>query len=99
LIATLWRYRVAEGRDGEFERIYASDGEWAALFARAPGYLGTELLRGGDRDYVTIDRWHDRSSFDDFKASLGAEYAALDAKCEVLTLDEQHLGIFEGSAG
>jgi heme-degrading monooxygenase HmoA len=96
LIATLWRYRVVAGREPEFERIYGPNGDWAQLFARASGYLGTELLRSADGAYLTIDRWRDRASLDRFKTEFGGDYAKLDAQCEALTLDEQEIGIFEG---
>jgi hypothetical protein len=42
----LWRFRPVEGRESEFERAYGPSGEWALLFGRDDGYLGTELLRG-----------------------------------------------------
>jgi hypothetical protein len=45
----LWRFRPVEGRESEFERAYGPSGEWALLFVRDDGYLGTELLRGLQR--------------------------------------------------
>jgi hypothetical protein len=44
MIAILWRYRVKPEHRGDFERAYGPDGDWANLFRRHPGYLGTELL-------------------------------------------------------
>ena len=96
MILSIWRYRAAEGRAAEFEQVYGPEGDWAKLFVRAPGYLGTELLRSADGDYVTLDRWQDRRSWDEFKSAFGDEYAALDAACEVLTVQEESLGMFEG---
>jgi heme-degrading monooxygenase HmoA len=96
MIVSIWRYRTCEGCEREFERIYGPGGDWAKLFARAPGYLGTELLRGGDGTYVTLDRWQDQASFDAFKGAYGDEYLTLDAACEALTADETAIGIFEG---
>lgn len=95
MIVSIWRYRVAQGREAEFERIYGRDGEWAKLFARTEGYLGTELLRG-DGDYLTLDRWRDRACWDAFMRALREEYIALDAACEALTEHEEAVGIFEG---
>ena len=95
MIVSIWRYRTAEGCEREFERIYGPDGDWAKLFARAPGYLGTELLRAGDGSYMTLDRWQDQASFDAFKGAYGDEYLTLDTACEALTLEEAALGIFE----
>ena len=42
---TLWEFRVAPGRQAEFERNYGPGGPWIPLFRRAPGYLGSELLQ------------------------------------------------------
>ena len=41
----VWEFQVDETRSVDFERHYGPCGTWAALFARAPGYLGTQLLR------------------------------------------------------
>jgi heme-degrading monooxygenase HmoA len=98
MIVSIWRFRTAEGCEREFERIYGATGDWAKLFARAPGYLGTELLRAGDGSYLTLDRWQDQASFDAFKRAYGDEYLTLDAACEALTADESAIGIFEAAA-
>lgn len=98
-VAYLWSFEVAPGRERDFERIYGPDGDWARLFARAPGYLGTELLQDALRAgrYLTIDRWASGSAFESFKQEWKAEYAALDRACEALTLSETPLGAFEAS--
>ena len=44
----IWQYDIVPSARDEFERIYRSDGDWAALFRAGEGYLGTQLLR---------DRW------------------------------------------
>lgn len=97
MIVRIWRYRVAAERRGEFERIYGSDGDWAALFRRADGYLGTQLLRDPLEPgvYATLDRWRGAADFQTFLTRLGAQYAALDAECDALTLEETDLGQFE----
>jgi heme-degrading monooxygenase HmoA len=98
VIAILWRYQVAGGREPEFEEIYGAEGQWAQLFRRDSNYLGTELLRGEEGAYLTVDRWRDRASFSRFKADFAEDYSELDARCDALTLDEQPIGIFEGVA-
>jgi heme-degrading monooxygenase HmoA len=92
----VWRFKCREGRDGEFEKAYASDGDWARLFARAAGFLNTELLKSSDQPlhYVTIDRWVHVSDFEAFKVQWGAEYRALDDKCSELTESEESIGAF-----
>jgi heme-degrading monooxygenase HmoA len=95
-VAFLWAFEVAAGRAGDFERIYGADGEWARLFARSAGYLGTELLKDTLRAgrYITVDRWTSVAAFEAFKQEWKAEYAALDRACESLTAAETPLGAF-----
>lgn len=73
--AYLWEFHVrAESRD-EFERHYGPEGSWAALFRRAPGYLGTHLLRDRATDgrYLTIDRWQSEAAYRAFHAQFSRE--------------------------
>lgn len=96
MIVIVWEFRVQPGRAAGFERAYGSEGDWALLFRRSPGYRGTELLRDPeDPDrYLTLDRWEDASDFDAFKAAHGDEYRALDAACEPLCSEERLIGRF-----
>lgn len=78
-------------------RRYGPDGDWAKLFARAPGYLGTELLRDrGSRDhFLTVDRWQDEEAFERFRRDFREEYARIDRECECLVLCERSLGAYD----
>jgi heme-degrading monooxygenase HmoA len=96
----VWQYDVDPAHVAAFEHTYAADGAWAQLFARADGYLGTQLLVDHDvpRRYVTFDRWRAAADFDAFKARFAGEYARLDAACEGFTLREQRLGVLVSTA-
>ena len=96
---TIWEFRARTGREDEFERAYGPRGEWAGLFQRGEGFLGTELLRevGSAGRYVTLDRWVSRGAFESFQRRYGDDYKALDARLEALTEHEAHLGWFEVS--
>ncbi|HEY5722235.1 MAG TPA: hypothetical protein VIT45_07920 [Allosphingosinicella sp.] len=93
-----WRYQVDREASEAFERSYGPDGDWARLFARGSGFLGTELLSAVDRGsgdalvYATIDRWRTRQDWDAFLADHGEAYHALDLRLENLTIEEQDLG-------
>ena len=99
IYVVLWRFRPAVGREGEFERAYGPSGEWAQLFGRDDGYLGTELLlrRSDDesREYLTLDRWASRAAYEAFRARRSGEYQRLDRRLEGLTEEETLLGAFE----
>lgn len=98
MLVIVWRFEPAMGREAEFRRAYGPDGAWARLFARAPGYLGTELLRerGSANRWITIDRWRTALEHDAFVRRHADEYAALDRDCESLTAHEERIGEFEG---
>ena len=91
-----WEFQVRPERRQDFERIYGADGEWAQLFRRGDGYLGTELLR--DREhagrYLVLDRWTSPERFGAFKSTHADDYQQLDHRCEALTQRESPLGTF-----
>ncbi len=95
----VWRYRVARESEAAFTASYGADGDWARLFGRAAGYLGTELLRDAEPDgpsvaFVTLDRWESPERYSDFLSRFDAEYRRLDEACEALTENETFLGSF-----
>ena len=86
----IWEFHARLGSESAFERAYGPDGEWARLFARGEGFLGTELIRdeSAANRYLTIDRWESPAAFEDFQAKWAEEYHALDRRCEGLTEEE-----------
>jgi heme-degrading monooxygenase HmoA len=87
------------GDRGAFERAYGPDGTWAELFRRGEGYLGTELLAGGDGRYLLIDRWGSREAYESFLAAHRDEYERRSAEAEALYEREERVGLFEAVAG
>ena len=97
MIYIVWRFAAKPDRVTEFERHHKSDGTWAQLFRRSPGFRGTTLLRDSatSNRYLLWDCWDSLASFDRFKRDHGPDYAALDKQCEQLTEEEAKLGVFE----
>jgi heme-degrading monooxygenase HmoA len=91
----LWTFEVTEEAEERFVAAYKSDGDWARLFATAPGFIRTELWRDGDGIYLTADYWESVTAFEAFQASLGEEYRQLDAELEGLAGIETFLGAFD----
>jgi heme-degrading monooxygenase HmoA len=93
----VWEFVVRPDEARTFERSYGSEGEWAELFRRDPGYLRTELLldREAPTRFVTIDFWTSREAWLSFRERFRSEFDALDRRFEALTLRETHLGDFE----
>ena len=91
----LWRFRARPGREAEFEAAYGDDGAWARFFRAGRGFLGTELMRGTDGTYLTIDRWETEQAHRAFCDSEAERYAKLDARCSALTIEETLIGAVE----
>ena len=89
----IYGYRIKPECIAEFEATYSVTGAWADLLCTVPGYLGTRLLRRGDGDYATIDRWLERGAYDHFR-SMHA-YDDLYERCATLKLSDGLIGIFE----
>ena len=97
MFLVVWEYQVKGEHLIEFERIYSAGGLWTKLFQKAPGYLGTELLKdlNDPGHYITLDRWTSLQDYEAFLSEWKPEYAALDARCEGLTDQEFLLGKWE----
>jgi len=87
----VWEFEPEPSRVAEFEWEYGADGAWGHFFRRGAGYLGTELFKSATHParYLTLDRWTSRAAYDAFRAAFGAEYAALNARCDALTRTER----------
>lgn len=96
----VWSYDVKPARARAIERAYGPDGDWVRLFARAPGFVETELRHETDNasHYVTIDRWRTREDYRRFKDAFRTEYETLDARCIAMTDAEHKVGDFETTA-
>jgi hypothetical protein len=92
----VWIFHVKLAKQRVFRRIYGPGGDWARLFAKDQNYMGTELLRDSTntRCYLTVDRWTSRAAYHNFKKQHRKEFAALDARCEALTVREIKIGEF-----
>lgn len=93
MFVRVWEYDVAAAQVDDFVTAYAADGDWARLFRRAAGYLGTELYRDTDRSgrFLTVDRWTDEGSWRAFLGAWDQEYARLGERLAGLTVDQRAL--------
>lgn len=79
---------------------YGSDGPWAQLFRRAPGFIETRLLHDMEDAgrYLTVDRWASHEAFEAFRRDFAADYSTLDRQLEGLASLETRLGAFDTHA-
>ena len=96
MLLRVWQFRVRSDKADEFRATYGSAGAWAGLFHRAAGFLGTELLQSTNEPdtYLTLDRWESAEAWAAFLQALPEDYAALDQRCDSLTLQEVEVGVF-----
>jgi heme-degrading monooxygenase HmoA len=94
----LWQFDTTEDQAAAFAETYGPAGPWVAFFREAAGYRGTELFRRtvAPPCFLTLDRWETRAAYESFRRERAAEYAALDAACEGLTVRERLLAAWEG---
>lgn len=93
----IWEYQAKEDCVAAFEEIYGENGQWAQLFRKNDGYVGTELLYDSSQlhRYMTIDRWISRKAYETFLSNWKEDYDQLDVQCEGLTAQEVLLGKWE----
>jgi len=74
VIALVFSYDVSD--TSGFERVYGSEGEWAAFFRDGRGYIGTELLRDVEQPgrYLVVDRWESTDAYNAFVEANRDEY-------------------------
>ena len=91
----LWKFEVPPDTEERFLAAYRSGGDWAKLFATAPGFMCTDLWRDGDGIYLTADHWESVTAFEAFQAVLGDDYRRLDAELEGSAGIETFIGAFD----
>ena len=97
MFVTLWEYEVKPGCEEQFGKVYGAEGDWTKLFRKDRNYQETRLLRDVARPaiYLTLDFWGSRQAYERFLEVHAAEYKALDAEGEKLTLGERRIGWYE----
>ena len=91
----LWRFEVPPETEARFVAAYKSDGDWARLFATAPGFIRSELWRETDGTYLTADHWESAGAFERFQVESGDAYRRLDTQLEGISGIETFLGAFD----
>ena len=99
-IRVVWEYLVKEEETENFISVYSSDGEWAQLFKKYPGYIKTELIREtlNSQRFITIDYWASLDAYLSMQQKNKADYNVLDKKCQSYTTHENKIGIFQSLA-
>jgi quinol monooxygenase YgiN len=99
MYVVVWRFEVKPEHVSDFKVHYGPNGSWAALFRRNSSYIRTDLLHDRQRpaEFLTLDYWQDKASYQEFQSRSREAYTDLDHECESLTLREELLGDFDVS--
>jgi heme-degrading monooxygenase HmoA len=86
VFSRVWAYDVPADSVTDFTAAYGSAGDWAKLFARAEGFVRTELYRSTEAPmrFVTVDVWSSEAAWHTFIDRWAAAYAELDARLQPL---------------
>jgi heme-degrading monooxygenase HmoA len=95
VIALVFSYEVRDA--GQFEAVYGPEGDWAAFFKGAAGYIGTELLRDVETPtrYLVIDRWESSDAYNSFASDNREEYMRRVDDTRYMYDQELRFGTFE----
>ena len=89
----VWKYQILADAEMDFRRAYGPDGDWARLFAKHEGFVGTELITAEEpRHYLTIDRWESEEAFIAYLDLDREEYRRLDQRFDAFTVSEELVG-------
>jgi heme-degrading monooxygenase HmoA len=93
----LWEFEVKPGGEERFEKVYGPGGDWAQLFRSGTDHRETRLLHDSFRPvvYVTMDFWNSQQAYEEFLRTHHAEYQAIEALGEKLTVSERRIGAYE----
>jgi hypothetical protein len=66
---------VGQGREEDFQKVFAADGIWPELLRRSEGYLETDwkLESEAERCYRVRDYWKSHKSFEQFRGQYREE--------------------------
>jgi len=69
-------FRVREGREPEFERVFGPDGLWRKFLVGTEGYFRSEVRCefAVERTYRVLDIWTSHVEFEQFRRRWAAEY-------------------------
>ena len=96
MIAIMWQFDVKSGQEGEFERLYGVEGEWATLNRQTRSYLGTSFLRDQNRSsrYLVIEYWSEMLVYEQHRAYRSDAIASLERRGTTLVEAMEPLGVF-----
>jgi len=84
----IWQYTVHPSQCESFLEHYHAKGTWAKFFQASAYYFGTELLELEKNDFITVDKWMSKESYEEFLKDNAQQYQELDKRCEGLTQSE-----------
>ncbi|OGV20393.1 MAG: hypothetical protein A3J84_06835 [Ignavibacteria bacterium RIFOXYA2_FULL_37_17] len=79
----------------DFVETYKENGKWAKLFLKSKSYKYSKLFKKGKDEYLLIDAWDNKKSYDKFREQYFEEYNLLSNKCSMFYETEEKIGEYE----
>ena len=96
MFTIVWKYKVNEENQLEFELEYGKLGTWSKLFMNSINYKGSYLHKISDTNqtYLLIDIWTDQQSYENFINANKSIYKSLSSRFENIYESEENIGTF-----
>jgi hypothetical protein len=89
----IWQYTINPQHLKSFTEYYHSSGNWVKFFQQSPYYFETEFFSGeNENQFLTIDKWMDEKTYEQFLTENKKEYQKIDKLCEGFTVEESLIG-------
>jgi hypothetical protein len=93
MFVIIWQYTVHPKHLQLFIEYYHAKGTWSKFFQSSASYIGTEFLQTENENrFITIDKWMNEHSYDQFLRDHKKKYEEIDKHCEAFTIDESLVG-------
>ena len=79
----------------DFIEAYKENGKWGQLFIKSKSYKYSKLFKKGKNDYLLIDAWDSKKSYEEFKKQYSKEYNLMSNKCSMFYETEEKIGEYE----
>ena len=89
----VWTYKVNSNKQSDFEEEYSRNGSWFKFYEPCADYMGHELIKNElSSDYILIDKWMTKESYEHFVKNNLLEYDAINRKSSELYEEEVKVG-------
>lgn len=103
MIEIVWEFSISADNKGQLELVFGPGGAWSKVYAAAPGFRGTTVMRdiGQAARYLVVSVWDSEAAHEAANEANAPAYASLVETLKQLTVSQVEVGVFTviGQAG